>query len=144
VIDTVEYTIDVIDLRTCLKNPTIMGYLRAMTLHQNSGMSILLNEFIHGKHTGEGKSIIASIDGSPIAWSLFTTDKDDYNDISFDREAETYLQVFVKPEYRKLGIGSSLFLKGQELAANRSIGLSKHSPEAIAFFNKVLPQEFIL
>lgn len=132
------YTIETVEMNHCINNPTIMGYLRGMVIDEYSGMSIMLDEFINGRYPRDAKAIIASVDEEPVAWALFTLDTDEYNDIIFDNpSAETYLQVYVKPEYRRQGIGAVLFLKGQELAAGRSIGLSKHDRVSKAFFEKV-------
>ena len=134
---TIQYTIEVIDMKSCLSNPTIMGYLRGMTLDEFSGMSIMLDEFMHGRYARDAKAIIAFIDNLPIAWALYTLEPDEYGDILFNENAEAYFQLFVRPECRRRGIGSVLFLKGQELAAGKKIGVSAHDVNARAFFSKV-------
>lgn len=134
----VKYRIEVLDMKDCLNNPTIMGYFRGMTIHEFSGMNIMLNEFVKRKTPVSAKAIVAYTEDEPIAWGLYTNEPDSEESIAFEPDpGDVYLQVFVKPEYRGNGIGSTMYLKAQELAAGRQISVSKHSPEATTFFQKV-------
>lgn len=128
-------TIKVIDMNDALINPTILGYLKALTLHGESGMTMTLNRFQTLERRVEAKAIIAFVEDAPAGWLLYSKEPTDII-VTFRPEMGVYVQVFVDYNHRRRGIGTALLSKARELAKEEALCVCKWSEEASAFFGR--------
>lgn len=107
-----------IEMDEIITTPSLLKMARGMTLHGGSGMNQAL-DYYTDLFNREGRSIDAlgifaySLD-QPVGWSLFTYESDNFS--FMPRPGRACAQVFVKPPYRRLGVGTELITMASKLA----------------------------
>ena len=108
--------IKVIEMDDIVKSPSLMETVRGLTLKPYSGMNAALNhyQFLSEKRSVDAVGIFANYLSIPVGWCLFTYEADTYE--FRPAKGEACAQVFVKQEYRRLGIGFQLMSMATKLS----------------------------
>jgi GNAT superfamily N-acetyltransferase len=92
---------------------------------------------LRAKRSVDALGIFAYYMGEAIGWSLFTYESDDYYFQSEDGKA--CAQVYVRPVYRRLGIGRKLISQAAKLADPDIVKVYAHSD--YSFFDVVMKEQ---
>lgn len=122
--------------------PTIVGLIRSLAEYERLAHECFADEAALHQHLFGPRPfaevILAECDGSPAGFALFF-----HNYSTFLSKPGIYLEdLFVKPEYRGLGIGRALLARLAELAVERGCGrlewsvLTWNAP-AIGFYERL-------
>ena len=107
-----------IEMDEIIQNPELLKLARGMTLYSTSGMNIALDHYcslslIEGRSI-DALGIFAYLLQEPIGWALFTYEGDAH---SFEPKAGyACAQVYVKTNYRRRGVGTTLIEMCAKLA----------------------------
>lgn len=126
----------IVDMNDVLINPTVLGYLRAMTLHGDSGMAKTLNAFQAMQRKVDAKAIIAYANsGEPIGWALLSRETTSQI-VEFNPEMGYYFQVYVRQEHRRKGIGTAILAKARTLVKDKPLCVACWNDTSYAFYEK--------
>jgi len=111
-IDQVQY--DLHDFNEILNSPILMGRVRSLTLHANSGLNFEIDHLIDQtrlKKRVKAKAIVAYKNDEAIGWLLMTREEAGRYTPSgntFKASFGVMVQLFVDHEFRKQKIGTNL------------------------------------
>lgn len=133
--------IDVIDMNLAIRNPTIHGYLRGMTLGSGSGMNHILDEFyaiskLVDHKPIDAKAIVAFSNGCPAGWGLYSREVTSNTLISYSPDMGVHFQIYVIPRHRRKGIGSAILDKAREMALTQKLCVCYWDDCSTSFFDK--------
>lgn len=131
----------VLDFNQIIKDTDIMSNLRRLTLCSYSGMNQELDMIHDATDTREvaAKALIVYHDQNMVAWALLSREKSNFqfsSGIKFDPEKDGVLfEVFVHPEYRRMGIATKLMALAKEESGPLSFCVAPHDGPSYSFYN---------
>ena len=99
----------------------ILSFIRELAVYERMGDDVtateaLLEEWLFDKHTAE--VMFAVVDGNEVGFALYFA-----NFSTFLGRAGLYLEdIYIKPDYRRYGIGTAMFKRLAQLAVERGYG----------------------
>lgn len=122
--------------------PLILEFIRALAAYEKLAHEVVADEATLARHLFGDRSsaqcLIAEVHGSPAGFAIFF-----HNFSTFLGRPGLYIEdIFVKPEFRAMGLGRSFFRELARLAQKRDCGrmewwvLDWNEP-AIAFYKKM-------
>ena len=131
----------VLDFNQIIKDKVILSNLRRLTLCSYSGMNQELDMIQDAVEVREvnAKAIMVYHEQNMVAWALLSREKSNFQFCSgtkFDPEKDGVLfEVFVHPEYRRMGIATKLMFLAKEESGPLSFCVAPHDGPSYAFYN---------
>ena len=124
------------------KRPALLEKLRALTLEPDSGMNYELDCLLDlsSRRQVDCKIILAYRFGELVAWALLSKENSDFEFCQtfngFNKKDGHLFQVFVRTNYRRLGIASSLFEKARKNIGKEAICICPWDKKSKLFYDK--------
>jgi GNAT superfamily N-acetyltransferase len=133
--------IEIVEMDDVIQSPDLMKTCRSLTLRPTSGMNRALNSFttLHKTRSVDALALFANYVGDTVAWLLFGYEDD--NNYFHSPHGKAFSHVFVRPDYRRLGIGSRLqrmAAKLAELAEPDTVEVYDDSENNAEFFRQMM------
>ena len=106
-----------IEMDDIIADQAMMQTARSLTLGRPSGINSALDYYttLRATRSVDALGIFAYYQAQAVGWALYTYEMDNY---SFDPiDGHACAQVYVLPDYRRLGIGRKLIKQAANLAA---------------------------
>lgn len=125
------------------ENQNLIDKLRDLTLHSYSAMNFILTDLIFISKTRKPKcKIILCYDSNIlVAWALSSKESCSFpfmnsSDIFSYKKDGLLFQVFVKPSYRRKGIGSKFMKIAQKMVRTKPICVCPWDSRSSSFYKK--------
>lgn len=129
--------IEIVEMDDIIRSPELMRTCRRLTLNPYSGMNQALNRFIYiSSRSIDALGLFANYVGETVAWLLFGYEDD--NNYFHSPHGKAFSHVFVRPDYRRLGIGSRLQRMAAKLAEPDTIEVYNDSENNVEFFRQMM------
>lgn len=133
--------ISVLSLSEIADNNDLISKIRDLTLNPYSGMNWELDNLLpQTKYRDVNcKAILCYFESQMIGWALLSQEPSDfgfYNSDGFDPKRDGALfEVYVRPDYRRFGVGTKLLEKAREIADGINLCICPHDYKSTAFYN---------
>jgi GNAT superfamily N-acetyltransferase len=119
--DVQQVQLQVIPINQVISSPELLKIARRMTLDAWSGMNKALNmyELYAPTRTIDATAIFAVYHQEYIGWCMLTAEGDGL--CFWARDNYLCTHTFVRPDYRRLKVGTKLMDKALELASQRKV-----------------------
>jgi len=123
------------------KDQSLIPQLRKLTLYPRSGMNYELNRFeVISEYREINASIILSYyQQKLVGWALYSKEPTDFlfpKHDEYSPNGSVLFEVFVCPEYRKMGIGSEMIKIAKKKAFPEKLSVSAWDNKSIKFYNR--------
>ena len=130
--------IEIREMDDVIRFPELMRTCRSLTISRYSGMNWALDcfECIAQNRSIDALGLFASYQGEVVAWLLFGYEYD--GSLFRSTHGEAFSQVYVRPDYRRLGIGSRLQRMAAKLAEPDTVKVYNDSENNAEFFRQMM------
>ena len=124
------------NIEEIIKTPSLLEIARSLTICMHSGMNCALNAYSVAVDlkTVEAKAIFAYYIDYPVGWLLYTAESDSCEFLS--TPGQVCVQLFVRSEFRRKGIGTKLMDVAAKLADKNIVKV--YAWDNVEFFNSVI------
>ena len=130
------------DFNDVVKKPGLMRKLRKLTLGYGSGMNSELDHLIDTiKDRKVNCKIIKVLTKNKlVAWALLSRESSSFTFCNingrFDPKIGTLFEVYVHPDYRRMGIGSELIKIARKRSGSMTICVAPWDSQSSGFYSK--------
>lgn len=130
------------DFNDVVKKPSLMKKLRDLTLGYGSGMNCELDHLINTiKDRKVNCKIIKVVTKNKlVAWALLSRESSSFKFMNtwdrFDPKIGTLFEVYVHPDYRRMGIGSELIKIARKRSGSMALCIAPWDSQSRGFYSK--------
>lgn len=127
------------DFNTVAQKPDLLKKLRALTLYPKSGLNFELTHLLESARVRNvnAKVLLAYHKKNIVGWALLSREKTDFSFPNYDGYEPyrgTLFEVFVHPDYRRKGIGSSLVKAARKKAGSMRLCVAPWDYQSERFY----------
>lgn len=133
------FTIRVRDFNLIFRNKKIISHLRSLTLQPDSGLNNELNDLttLALNRKVDAKVIMGYYDKRLVAWALLSKEYSSWYSNYWGKMTGALFEVYVKPEYRRKGIGTALIKSAKKHAGPHKLSVCRWDSISHEFYNRV-------
>jgi GNAT superfamily N-acetyltransferase len=136
--------IENVPFNSIINNQDLINRLRKLTLHGedelDSGMLYELDRLLYEAsfRTIDCQLLIVYLEQTVVAWAIFSKEGSDFDFMSghFESDSGILFELYVDPDYRRCGIGSTLIKKAKQQAGDQKLVVSPWDSSSSHFFSK--------
>ena len=140
--NSMPLTIETLGFNLVAKHPSLLAQLRKLTLERFSGMNYELDRMTMDAEdrTVNCEIVLAYLEEELVAWALVSKESTNFcfvrSQMGFSSDNGILFQVYVNPNYRRLGIASELFKKAKEIFKDENFYVCPWDQSSTGFYTK--------